>query len=299
MNTAFDRSPWTYWNTGTLISANPATGDYPTITVGTTSLSADFWGMVTGDFNRSFIPGGLKDGIRNLDLIYADSRKAEAASNLELPVYAISQMTVGAVSMILHFPSDLVEIKDVSMKNTGGNLDWAVNGDELRIGWHTQTPVTLAAAEELLVISLRTTTKFTQGKSIRFILDDSPLSELADGSYEVIPNGLLGIGVVESSSIGIGELTVSEEIRLFNYPNPFNTATTIAWSLPFDGKVTVDVFSMLGAYVKNLVNETQDQGEHQLNYDTYSLQPGVYFVTLKLQGNNQTLLRTIKIIRNK
>ena len=48
-----------------------------------------------------------------------------------------------------------------------------------------------------------------------------------------------------------------------------------------------------------LVSDRQEKGDHMFNFDTYKLEPGVYFVSLKLEGTNQTLLRSIKIIRNK
>ncbi len=61
------------------------------------------------------------------------------------------------------------------MNNAGGQLDWAVNGDELRIGWNTQNPIYLSASAELVTLKLRTTGKFIQGETIRLTLASDPL----------------------------------------------------------------------------------------------------------------------------
>jgi|GEM_PF-4620679 len=48
-----------------------------------------------------------------------------------------------------------------------------------------------------------------------------------------------------------------------NYPNPFNPSTTISFSLPTASDVRLEVFSVDGARVAVLVNETLQAGHHQ------------------------------------
>ena len=280
---------------------NPSIGSpgyqYPTITVSSGFVPKTFYGLVTGDFNRSFNPGGLKGGSDNLELVYIDTRRIGANTAFDLPVKTVSDMSVGAVSMILNFPSNLVEVSGVNMKEETGSLNWAVNGDELRIGWNSQTPLTLAAAGELLVISLKTTNEFTVGESIRFTLAADPLNELADAYFNVIPNAVLAVDVIESSTTGVEEVPVVESIKLENYPNPFYGYTNITYSLPFEGEVTLEVSSSLGNRVRLLVDATQPAGNYMVKFNTNGLQPGVFLVTLRLKSNNDEQLRTIKIVR--
>jgi hypothetical protein len=66
-----------------------------------------------------------------------------------------------------------------------GRLDWAVSGDELRIGWNSLLPVEFDAGEDLVSIRLRTTAEFCQGGEIRFTLTPDPMNELADGMHSV------------------------------------------------------------------------------------------------------------------
>jgi subtilisin family serine protease len=65
-----------------------------------------------------------------------------------------------------------------------------------------------------------------------------------------------------------------------NYPNPFNPATTISFSVPASGAVTLSVFSILGERVATLVNEHLDAGEYTTKFNAAGLSSGIYFYTL-------------------
>ena len=43
-----------------------------------------------------------------------------------------------------------------------------------------------------------------------------------------------------------------DAIRISNYPNPFNPSTTIAYSIPQDGKVRISIYLVKGQIVKEL-----------------------------------------------
>ena len=52
-----------------------------------------------------------------------------------------------------------------------------------------------------------------------------------------------------------------------NYPNPFNPSTTIEYSIPQSGLVTLKVFNVLGNEVATLVNGQNDSGKHTVEFD--------------------------------
>jgi hypothetical protein len=206
---------------------------------------------------------------------------------------------VGAASLILNFPSDLAEIMEVSMDQSAGQLDWAVNGDELRIGWNSSVPLSLASGDVLINIRLVTTGEFLQGNSIRFSLTADPMNELADGSFETIPDAELSINTLESAALGTPDLSGIESLTLSSYPNPFATYTTLKYTLPSDGQVTLEISNVLGMKVATVVNELQTIGTYSFKLDELPLQPGVYTATIKLVTAGGDMVKTIKLVRNR
>ena len=71
-----------------------------------------------------------------------------------------------------------------------------------------------------------------------------------------------------------------------NYPNPFNPATTISYSIPEDGIVTLKVFDALGTELTTLVNEEKSAGEYVIKFDAREISSGTYFYKLNLKGVN-------------
>ncbi|MDP2038479.1 MAG: sugar-binding protein [Ignavibacteria bacterium] len=65
-----------------------------------------------------------------------------------------------------------------------------------------------------------------------------------------------------------------------NYPNPFNPTTKLKYSIMKPGFVTLKVYDVLGREVANLVNEFQNSGSYNLNFDASKLSSGVYLYTI-------------------
>jgi hypothetical protein len=72
-----------------------------------------------------------------------------------------------------------------------------------------------------------------------------------------------------------------------NYPNPFNPVTTIEYSLPAAGKVSLSIFDLQGRLVKELVQEEQRAGNYKYAFNGANYASGVYFY--KLAVNNKII----------
>ena len=85
-------------------------------------------------------------------------------------------------------------------------------------------------------------------------------------------------------------------LRLYeNYPNPFNPRTTIRFSLPRSGEVSLKIFNLLGEEVATLVSGRVDAGTHAVQWDATGLPSGVYFY--RLQAGDFTETRKLVLVK--
>jgi hypothetical protein len=68
---------------------------------------------------------------------------------------------------------------------------------------------------------------------------------------------------------------------LQNYPNPFNATTTLSYTLPQSGPVTISVYNLLGQRVETIFEGEQQAGRHSIIWDAGHLPSGVYFARLE------------------
>ena len=90
-------------------------------------------------------------------------------------------------------------------------------------------------------------------------------------------------------SINENETGVVKDFQLFqNYPNPFNPNTRISYRLNKNSKVLLQIFDTLGNEITTLVNESQNEGEHESEFTGNNLSSGVYFYKLTVNETSQT-----------
>ena len=111
---------------------------------------------------------------------------------------------------------------------------------------------------------------------------------LPDGNENHLLIGAFDMGCVPTSvddedhSDGIpGTPSLSQ-----NYPNPFNSSTTISFSIPTTGHVTVTVFNVLGQRVATLLDKVTAAGVHTVSWDGtgpggMEAASGVYFYRVR------------------
>ncbi|HEX2786438.1 MAG TPA: T9SS type A sorting domain-containing protein [Ignavibacteria bacterium] len=80
-----------------------------------------------------------------------------------------------------------------------------------------------------------------------------------------------------------------------NYPNPFNPITTINFSVPVKGFVSLKIYDVTGRMVADLVNQEMIAGEYKYDFNASNLNSGVYFYTLR--GNNFSETKKMMLIK--
>ncbi|PWN07135.1 T9SS type A sorting domain-containing protein [Rhodohalobacter mucosus] len=95
----------------------------------------------------------------------------------------------------------------------------------------------------------------------------------------------------------VGPVTEIPEKTLLmqNFPNPFNPATNIRYTLAVPSQVRIDIYNAAGRRVASLVEESQSAGEYVVPFNASSLSSGVYFY--RLQTQNFTKTRSMVLIK--
>lgn len=73
-----------------------------------------------------------------------------------------------------------------------------------------------------------------------------------------------------------------------NYPNPFNPSTTIEFTLPTAGYITLKVIGLLGNEIRILGEGQRDPGVYKLTWNSGDLPSGVYFYRMQVGTFSQT-----------
>jgi hypothetical protein len=69
-----------------------------------------------------------------------------------------------------------------------------------------------------------------------------------------------------------------------NFPNPFNSTTTIRLSLLEPSIIQLSVYNVSGQLIESLVKDRKDSGEYFVFWDAANLSSGVYFYQLCING---------------
>ena len=147
--------------------------------------------------------------------------------------------------------------------NAGNNPDedwWNVDVTSNGIDWvsleHTQTSLTEWTE---MNFDLGAYITFTDHVQVRFIAEDIINGSLVEaGVDDFLLTAYHSITAVDDGDGSVpGRYTLA-----VNYPNPFNPATTISFSLPARGFANLSIFDLAGRRVRTLVASETEAGQH-------------------------------------
>ena len=95
------------------------------------------------------------------------------------------------------------------------------------------------------------------------------------------------IDVQAITSEGTTERPVATQLHP-NYPNPFNPATVLAFTLGEPADIALEVFDLLGQRVANAAGGSYTAGRHSVPFDASGLGSGVYIYRLTLLSGHQS-----------
>ncbi|CAN5525424.1 hypothetical protein BH10BAC5_BH10BAC5_27900 [soil metagenome] len=220
-----------------------------------------------------------------------------------LPISPTEVLVIGAAGTILKTTNggDLLPVELSSFTSS-------VNGRSVLLSWSTSSEINNSGFD-IERADVSTTNNnwnkigFVHGNGTSFITHNYSYNDrgLTSGKYnyrlkQKDYNGNLKYYEL-SSEVFIG---ISQIFRLTqNYPNPFNPVTKIKYDIPFNGRVLLKVFDILGREVRTLVNENQLAGYYTIHFNGSDLSSGTYFYRLNAQGENQFFSKTLKMVLSK
>ncbi len=95
-------------------------------------------------------------------------------------------------------------------------------------------------------------------------------------------------GVSKPAIPGAEESALPAEFGMQANPNPFNPSTTITFTLPEPGRVTLKVYNMLGHEVASLVDKSVSAGKYSVDWNARGMASGIYFCRIQA-GSNATV----------
>ncbi len=216
-------------------------------------------------------------------------------SKLFIPENALSE-DVSITIVIPEFADVSDTIEDVDFGSdiiTGVNFVVSVDGVEVEGDYYFDEPLVitipfkrglldkLGLVPEDLGMYFANDTGEIEGNGITDIVVD-PDKNTITGSVPHFSTVVVAPKTAAPASVNDEETVRPDGITLSqNMPNPFNPATTISFSIPEMGNVTVDVFNIAGQRVDTLVSELLHAGSHTVTWNASEFSAGIYFYIVK------------------
>ncbi|HQJ86863.1 MAG TPA: T9SS type A sorting domain-containing protein, partial [Prolixibacteraceae bacterium] len=282
---------WTFWRAGEQIAKNPFTeGLNPVITVGTSPILQDFFGLITGDFNLSATDAinSLKSARQGGSVLLHEGKtmRVSAGSEYLVPFTAGSEMRVGAFSLTLGYRVEAVEILGVFLgDDTNMPVPYNILNNKLRIGWYSNDPANPGKGEALFSVKVRVKPFTVSGEAFGFSLIPDRTNEIGDAQMKVIPDAEIYAGVLEMMTTDAGMAISADHLSLTPYPIPAGEFVNLSYTIPVSGNVTLAAYDLSGRKVAVLIDENQAAGTYNLRSDLTLWSPGVYFIKLDLKND--------------
>ena len=232
--------------------------------------------MITPDALGTPISLAGSGGLGNLYVALADSTNAENPLPVELSSFA---STVNGKNITLNWETKMeiafnkFEIDRALVSANDASVTWASVGS-VRATGTSNSPRKYSFTEKDLQ---------TGKYQYRLKMIDN------DGSYKY--SNVIETEVALPKNFGLSQ----------NYPNPFNPSTKINYNLPSDSKVTLEVYSITGERMAQLVNENQSSGFYSVNFLNKNVSSGVYFYRIiaidNTTGNQFSSIKKMMLLK--
>ncbi len=176
------------------------------------------------------------------------------------------------------FSTVLLTISNLGQQNRGDVLNvWQMDTPDFWIDVKPKSGIILPGATGEITVSLRTYDP----------IRDISLSENLYDAYLNFTHNAAGGGAVIPVAMIVGDPNAvhpendmhPKEFEITSvYPNPFNSAAKIGYSLPERSDVSIKVFDLAGRVIETLLDTNQTTGLHSVTWDAGGVASGLYLV---------------------
>jgi hypothetical protein len=232
----------------------------------------------TGDVNASYVPTstGFPGYKSDIALQYENEVTVQKGQIIDIPVSIDRSAELGYLDLGLTFRKDMIKVMEVPGYQV-------VNIDNekgfVRLAWADMNGKSVNADETIVIVKALVLADITA--DVRLV-ELEAMTDMGDVNAKAIEGVTLKTVAVSTSKPVAG----STDMFVANYPNPFNSKTTISYNLPENGRVSLVVYNKLGAVVTTLIDQVQSAGSYTFDLNRGSLAAGVYTYRLILKGTD-------------
>ena len=273
------------------IASYPA-GDWKftdtTVTLTGNPLSVDLHALCVGDVNSSFVPVGFKEST-STPAIGDGIITVPLGEPFTYNIHCSRDADLGAMTLFLGYDKNLFEVMDIAGKPDG--MKYVIGDGLAAIAWADTKPFKIMAGDLVVSLNMRVREKIAEPSQVFDIKAGSEFADILAQPYD-------DFNLKMANVITYGE---SKEITLVNFPNPFNTTTTIVYTLPEPGHVVITLTDIYGNIMHSLADRDDKAGSHPLLVDpaTINLASGVYLYKLVFVSAADTYVKVNKMIFTK
>ena len=265
-----------------------------------------FWAIMRGDidgsyntnvkFSKTSSPNQITDSQSNIEFAVSKNIQAQPGDTVLIPLNVnLHGQTLGSFNSSIQI--DKSKLTYTGKYNGGTSVPWdagwvvSTNYDKngvLNVGATDLSGVLDPITKDgtLIVFKYVVNRQLSYGDTSQVAISDIYASNSQLSKVNVIPqNGK----VIISNITSVGqENNIPKEYSLSqNYPNPFNPSTLIEYSLKNNGKVTINIYNVLGEQVTSLVNGYQAAGNYKIVWNASRFSSGIYFYRINSGDFNQ------------
>jgi hypothetical protein len=186
----------------------------------------------------------------------------------------------------------MISLFDYSVSQNTVTLKWTTSKEINNTGFDVERKI--AETNDWEKISF-VSSKGNSNSPVQYTYEDK---NLYSGKYnyrlkQIDNNGNYEYHIL-SNEVSIGVPTKYDLSQ--NYPNPFNPMTKINYDLPFDSRVMILVYDVLGREMKQLVNQQmQKAGYYTIEFNASNFASGIYFYRMITNSNGKDFVITKKM----